>query len=294
MPDGTVYRLWRVQGTFRNDFDLHRFPFDRQRLSLSLFNARAAADRIMYVLDRRTATGGRESAARSTASAGSIAAFAGPGAGSGANSGTGADPGSGARSGAPSGVATAAVSAITSPAAFRNLTQWTPLGASERRDNLVTDSALGDPRRGGVESYRELSGFQVSVGVQRRALSTLAKTLLPLLLMTVIMFASLYFPHALVKEKITVAITAALSGAVLLASINSQLGGIGYTVAVEYAFYVFFALSTLCIVSVLAAERLRVAGHATVATRTEFWTRLGFLLAVACIVAGTVGLSSSG
>lgn len=51
------------------------------------------------------------------------------------------------------------------------------------------------------------------------------------------------------------AITGALSGAVLLTSINSQLGGVGYMVAVEYAFYGFFGLSTLCIVSVLAAER---------------------------------------
>jgi hypothetical protein len=31
-----------------------------------------------------------------------------------------------------------------------------------------------------------------------------------------------------------------------------------------------------------------------VATETEFWTRIGFLLAVACILAGAVGLYSSG
>jgi hypothetical protein len=32
-----------------------------------------------------------------------------------------------------------------------------------RRDNLVSHSALGDPRRAGVEGGRALSGFQVSV-----------------------------------------------------------------------------------------------------------------------------------
>jgi hypothetical protein len=80
-----------------------------------------------------------------------------------------------------------------------------------------------------------------------------------------------------------------LAGAVPQASSKSQLGGIGYTVAMEHAFYVFFAPSTLCIVSVLAA-----AGRAMVATRTDFWTRVGFLLAVACILAGAVGLYSSG
>jgi hypothetical protein len=61
-----------------------------------------------------------------------------------------------------------------------------------------------------------------------------------------------------------VAIIAALSGAVLT-TINRQLGCTGDMVAVEYAFYVFFALSTLWIVSSLVAERLRVAGENVIA-----------------------------
>jgi branched-chain amino acid transport system substrate-binding protein len=248
MSDGTEYRLWRVQGDFRNDFDLRRFPFDRQTLLLSFTNARAAADRIVYVLDRRSPSG---------------TAFA---------AGT---PGTG-RIG------------IASAAAFRNLTQWRPLSAGERRDDLVTDSALGDLRRVSAESYRELSGFLVTIEIERRAIATLMKTLLPLLLLTFIMFASLYFPAALVKEKIAVAITGALSGAVLLTAINGQLGGIGYTVAVEYAFYIFLGLSLLCIVSVLAAERLRAAGQGTAGIAVEHWTRLSFLVGVAVIVVGSV------
>ena len=38
---------------------------------------------------------------------------------------------------------------------------------------------------------------------------------------------------------IFVAITGALSGAEPLAAINSQLGGVGYVIAVEYVFYAF-------------------------------------------------------
>jgi hypothetical protein len=61
-----------------------------------------------------------------------------------------------------------------------------------------------------------------------------------------------------------VAIIAALSGAVLT-TINRQLGCTGDMVAAEYAFYVFFALSTLWIVSSLVAERLRVPGENVIA-----------------------------
>jgi branched-chain amino acid transport system substrate-binding protein len=125
--------------------------------------------------------------------------------------------------------------------------------------------------------------------VNRRVISTLAKTLLPLGLMALIMYASLYFPVGLVKEKITVAITGALSGAVLLASINSQLGNIGYVIALEYGFYVYFTLCLLCIVAVLAAERLRVAGSQPVAFAVERWARHAFLLGLAgTVVAGMI------
>jgi hypothetical protein len=66
------------------------------------------------------------------------------------------------------------------PDAFRNLTRWGPVRASEARDNLVTQSALGDPRLVGVERVRELSGFAMTVELRRRVLATPAKTLLPL------------------------------------------------------------------------------------------------------------------
>jgi len=257
MPDGTLYRLWRIRADFRNDFDLHSYPFDQQTLTMPFFNAKAASDRVVYALDRRSLATANPLAATPPASAGPIAARA-------------AEP--------PQATPSAAADAL------RNLTQWQPVGSGESRDNLVTYSSLGDLRRVGAEGARELSGFEATVTLQRRVMATLVKNLLPLMLMTLIMFASLYFPHGLVKEKITVAITAALSGAVLLTATNNQLGNVGYTIAVEYAFYVFFGLSVLCIVSVLAAERLRVAKQPNNAVAVERSTQAAF----AVLVVGTV------
>jgi hypothetical protein len=130
-----------------------------------------------------------------------------------------------------------------------------------------------------------LSGYGFSVELRRKVLATLAKTLLPLGLMALIMYASLHFPAGLVKEKVTVAITAALSGAVLLTAINSQLGNVGYVIAIEYGFYAFFFLCLFCIVDVLVAERLRVAGRQPTAALVERYSRRLFVVGAAAIVA---------
>jgi ABC-type branched-subunit amino acid transport system substrate-binding protein len=273
LEDGTVYRLWQVRGDFKNDYDLHRYPADTQRLALRFFNARAASDRIVYVQDRRAPriaaapTGAPASAARGP---GSALAGEVPD-----RSAAGIDPLGGA-----------------APQAFRNLTQWEARRVEQGRDTLVTESALGNVRLVGLERVRELSGFAITVDLHRRIVSTLAKTLLPLGIMALIMLAALYFPHALVKEKVTVAITGALSGAVLLASVNAQLGAVGYTMAIEYVFYVFFALCLLSISSVLVAERLRVAGAAPTARKTEIATRVLYLLTLLATVATATAMAA--
>src|SRR4051812_3820566 len=237
MADGTSYRLWRVQGEFRNPFDLHRYPFDAQSLTVRFFNARAAADHIVYALDQSASDFG-ETRDR-----------------------------------------TMLIGAA--PAAFRLLSQWEFVSAHHRRENFVAKSSLGDPFRLGRVNYRELSGYAAVFDLQRRSLTTVIKNLLPLLLMTGILYASLHFPPVLVQTKIGVAITAVLTGVVLLNSVNTQLGSIGYTVAVEWAFYLFFALGLLHIVSVIVAEDMREKKRGPAADRADFWTRVIFIGLVA-------------
>jgi len=67
---------------------------------------------------------------------------------------------------------------------------------------------------------------------------------------------------------------------VLLNSVNGQMGAVGYTVAVEYAFYLFFALGLLHIISVLVTKRLRENSQHGTADRIDLWTRIIFFLAV--------------
>ena len=251
LPDGSVYRLWHLRGEFGNEFDLHRFPYDRQTLVLRLFNARAASDRIIYALDRRIGAGHQQAAAIIEAPDGGSARLS------------------------------------VGPAAFRSLTQWNALRTEARRDVLVTPSALGDPQLIGAERVRELSGFRVEVELRRRTAATLIKSLLPIGLMTLMMFGSLWFPPVLVRDKLVVTITGALSGAVLLSSINNQLGNVAYTMDVEFAFYVFFGLALICTLSVSVAERFRLRGRNHAGAMTEQATRLVFLLAI-------IGMTAAG
>ncbi|GEM_PF-473104 len=245
LPDGTVYRLLHVRGAFRSDFDLHRYPFDRQTLKIRFFNGRAASDGIIYALDRRSATVAAQLASRRSSL-------------------DGAD----------------------SP--FRNLTEWTPVAASAGRNLLVTESALGDPRLAGAERRRELSGFYAVIELHRRLIAVLAKVLLPLALMTLILLASHFFTGDLERHRIDVAITGVLSGAVLLTAINAQLGNYGYTMEVEYIFYVFFFLCFLSITATAIAEGFRLAGHPTAARRTMLTVRYVSMLAVLATILAQV------
>ena len=231
-PDGTRYRLWHMRGEFKNDFDFHHFPLDRQILTLRFLNAHADSSRIVYVKD--------------------------PGESSGIE-----------------------------PEPFRNLTQWEATAVSQQRYASRTRSSLGNVQEAGLERGRELSGYNIAVELRRSVVSAMTKTMLPLAVMTLIMYAALFFPHGLVKETVTVVITVALSGTVLVSSINSQLGDVGYILAVEYVFYLFFALCLFSIVVVLTAERLRVAGRVPLARKVEHTARAVFgFVVVAAIAAG--------
>jgi ABC-type branched-subunit amino acid transport system substrate-binding protein len=252
LDDGMIYRLWRIRGDFKNEFDLHHYPADVQSLRLRFFNADGDSNRIVYVQDRQTEP---------------LAVNA--------------------------GASTARFDGVAERAAFRDLTQWDALGVQARRDNLVTRSGLGDPRTAGLDRTRELSGFTVTIELRRRVVATLVKTLLPLILMAMVMYATLHFPPVLIKEKVTVAVTSALTGAVLLSSINTQLGTVGYVMDVEYVFYIYFVLCLLAIVSALIGERWRSTGHPAAALRVERAGQFVFIVALAGIAGTTAFVLAS-
>jgi len=259
--DGIEYRLWRVQGEFRNDFDLHRFPFDRQTLSLPFINARAAVDQIVYVLDKRGS--GRAQNIPSTANLDKMAELS---------------------------AQLAEISVPVSRAAFRNLTQWSLLGVHERRENLVTESGLGDPNRVGAESYRELSGFLIGVEMERRSMATLAKDAVATLSDDLDHVCFALFPGGPGQGK--------GHGGDYRCAVRRRAFDCDQLATWQYRLHACGRVRVLLPVSALRclrsrAERLRASRRGGVAVITECWTRIAFVPAVAGTAAGAIGLSLS-
>jgi hypothetical protein len=95
---------------FKNDYDLHRYPDDRQTLAIRFFNANAATDRIVCVGDERSYGAGSDVVPDNTGTT------------SGAGIVRSAEAAPGVMVDAPSGA--------FAPEAFRNLMQWHHCGSS--------------------------------------------------------------------------------------------------------------------------------------------------------------------
>ena len=211
--DGLTYRLYRVTGDFRADFDLHDYPFDRQTLLLRLVNARAPAQQVAYVTD----------------------VF-----------GLRLDH---------------VVEAASNVSAYRDLQLWRVLGVTRFVDFFANRSTLGKPIFFDSDTRTEYAEFDTAVLLRRDVVAFMVKTLMPLFLLVAVVFATLFFPNSLSKERTTIPVTGILTSAVLMIAINSGLPPIGYTVSIEYVFYVFFGLCLMSMVAGFLQERLRIAGN---------------------------------
>ena len=221
--DDLNYRVWRVSGDIKAEFDLHDFPFDSQSLLVRFQNHEAPREQIAYVIDTSGLHLHRP------------------------------DPGPvGARS------------------AFRDLQLWHVADIRYFVDALSISSTQGKTAFFDTDNRNEYGGFDTAIVVQRDVVAFMVKTLVPLFLLALVVFATLFFPPSLAKERTTIPVTGILTSAVLLISIGNQLPSLGYTMALEYIFYVFFALCLMAMCAGFIGEILRnrtYHGHAIAVDR---------------------------
>ena len=99
-----------------------------------------------------------------------------------------------------------------------------------------------------------------------------------------ITYISLFFSHEQTTERVSFGITGVLTGAVLLSGISGLLPDVGYTVAIEWAYYVFIILSGLCILVALIGGRFNENRQFTEMRRLDRVAQFGYPLAMIATV----------
>jgi ABC-type branched-subunit amino acid transport system substrate-binding protein len=165
---------------------------------------------------------------------------------------------------------------------FANVDNWHVRGdVMLYQDTISQVSSLGDPRLFGGNGKLDFSEFHIDVILGRDLLSFLARNVLPLVLVLVILYVSLFFSHEdQTTDRITTAVTVLLTGAVLLSSIYASLPIVGYTVAIEYGFYVFFVLTLGAVLLALIGSRLYKSGREEILIRLDIGARIVFPIIV--------------
>jgi branched-chain amino acid transport system substrate-binding protein len=124
---------------------------------------------------------------------------------------------------------------------FSTISDWKINSASFFQDIVINESTLGSPILFDLDSQIEYSRFNAVIEIKRDILSFVTKNLLPLLFLIAISYAIMFLPFTEISIE-------AISGTLVavaffhLSLANGLPTGIGYAVALDYAFYTIYAL----------------------------------------------------
>ncbi|WP_103666951.1 ABC transporter substrate-binding protein [Pseudanabaena sp. BC1403] len=144
---------------------------------------------------------------------------------------------------------------------FQGLQLWTFKNITYFQDSSRSTSTQGDPDLFQSNAQVEYPGLSIRMTFQRKTLVFLSKNVLPLILLSLLTYCCLFFPYTMFVPRTMAPASALLSGIVLLLSFNNQLPEVGYTVAMEYVFYVYFCLCLLPILVTVVGTKLEKDGH---------------------------------
>lgn len=134
----------------------------------------------------------------------------------------------------------------------------------------------------GLVQYSE---FRADIDLSRKVLSFLIKNLLPLLLLALVTYISLWFSAEQASTRISFSITALLASSVMLGSISNQLPEIGYTVAIEWGYYVYIGLAAMLVLLNVAIDRSYKAKYNARVKRLDIAIRTFYPLVILATIA---------
>ena len=143
---------------------------------------------------------------------------------------------------------------------FETISDWKVIEVDFFSNVLVNDSTLGNPRFFDLDTNLEYSRFNTVIDIKRDIVSFSIKNLLPLLFFVGISYLLLFLPF----ESISIE---AVSGTLLaivffhLSLLDTLPEGIGYVVALDYGFYVVYALIGLELLLVVIGNKPEIKNN---------------------------------
>lgn len=144
--------------------------------------------------------------------------------------------------------------------AFASLSNWNVRAVDVFQDITISDSTLGNPQFFDTDSAISYSRFTVDISIQRGILRFGLKTLFPVFLLTSLSFLIICLPFRLIIPPALISILLALIFFHLYLS-NALPPGIGYIVALDYAFYTLYGLVILEMLVLVLGNSKRFANN---------------------------------
>jgi ABC-type branched-subunit amino acid transport system substrate-binding protein len=165
---------------------------------------------------------------------------------------------------------------------------WQPASVQFFPQSVGNTGALGDPGLAVSDQGVTYSQFVAATTISRDVSSFLAKNLLPLVLLTLVTYVSLWYSHKDTTARVSFGVTGILTGAVMLNNVTSSLPQVAYTVAIEWAYYAFIVLSGLTIVVTLVGRKWTDERQLAKVRTLDRFMRIAYPVYVALVVLGYV------
>ena len=154
--------------------------------------------------------------------------------------------------------------------AFDSITDWAPINGYYHTDTIHEYTTRGDPASFGEKVDIERSRFNIEIEIERDYIRFVSKTMLPIMSILLLSYLGLFLPD---REFET--ITSIMTGTVLsVVFFHVDLSGrlnVGYTVAMDYAFYaIYVLLATELFLSIVAWHKI-TKNDKDMSVRYLFW-----------------------
>jgi branched-chain amino acid transport system substrate-binding protein len=177
---------------------------------------------------------------------------------------------------------------------FDNISSWIIEKVQFFQNTLIDNSTFGNRQLIDADSDIRYSQFNASIHIKRDVLSFSIRNLLPLLFFIIVAYFLMFLPI----EHVSVEAVSGLLLAVVFYHLNltDRLPKtVGYTVLLDYAFYIVYALLGLQLLIIVLTHSKRIKSYGIDASHLISWGRIAFpsIIGVSTIYLGWIVFQSS-